>query len=97
MRNLLAMVGLIVVAFIAVGWFRGWYTFSLTPSADGKQRITVDVDTKKLSSDGQHSTQRVGEFIDGFRKPAETTTTATTSTPTVAPAGSVSPLMPVKK
>ena len=52
MRNFLAFVGLIVVAFVGVGYYMGWYKFALSPGKDGKQNISVEVDTKKIGEDG---------------------------------------------
>ncbi len=52
MRNFLAFVGLIVVAFIGVGYYMGWYKFAMSPGKDGKQNINVEVDTKKIGEAG---------------------------------------------
>ena len=62
MRNLLALVGLVVVGFVGVGYYLGWYHFSWLPGKDGKQHINVEVDTKKIGADGQKGLDKVGEF-----------------------------------
>ena|GEM_PF-2089158 len=51
MRNFLAFIGLIVVVAVGAGYYLGWYKFAMTPGKDGKQHITVDVDTKKAVDD----------------------------------------------
>ena len=57
MRNLLALIGAVVVAFVGLGWYLGWYSFALSPSGDGKQRIQVDVDTNKIAEDAKRAGQ----------------------------------------
>lgn len=51
MRNLLALVGLVIVLFFGIGWYRGWYTFEVEPGTDGKKKIELNVDTRKIESD----------------------------------------------
>ena len=36
MRNLLALVGFIVVMFAGLGWYFNWYSFNIKASTDGK-------------------------------------------------------------
>ena len=79
MRNLLALVGLVLVLFVAVGWFRGWYTFQFSPGKDGRTDFNVSVDTSKMNADRRDGTSKVGDFIDGFKKPDSTTPTSTAS------------------
>ncbi len=62
MRNLLALVGLVVIGFVGVGYYLGWYNYSWLPGKDGKQHISFEVDTKKIGADGQKGLDRVGEF-----------------------------------
>jgi hypothetical protein len=61
-RNLLALVGLVVVGFAGVGYYLNWYHFSWLPGKDGKQQINVEFDTKKIGADGQKGLDQVGEF-----------------------------------
>ena len=51
MRNFLAFVGLIVVGFVGVGYYMGWYKFDLSPGKEGKQHLNVEFDTKKIGTD----------------------------------------------
>ena len=62
MRNLLALVGLVVLGFVGVGYYLNWYHFSWLPGKDGKQQINVEFDTKKIGADGQKGLDQVGEF-----------------------------------
>ena len=63
MRNFFAFVGLIVVGFVGVGYYLGWYKFALSPGQDGKQHISVDVDTKKIGSDVEQGAEKGGQFV----------------------------------
>jgi hypothetical protein len=65
MRNILALIGLAVVSFLAVGWYRGWYQVQAQPGSPGQRRIQVDLNSDKISGDFQAGTERVGELING--------------------------------
>src|SRR4051794_4540726 len=49
MRNLLAMGAAGLLVFAGLGWYLDWYRLQTTTTPDGKQHISVDVDTKKVS------------------------------------------------
>jgi hypothetical protein len=63
MRNLLALIGAVVVLFAGLGWYLGWYTFALEPSVNGKQRIQLDVDTDKLTGDVERFGKTIGSAV----------------------------------
>lgn len=67
MRNLLALIGAAVVAFVGLGWYLGWYTFALEPSANGKQRLQLDVDTDKIVHDTKRAGAKVGTVLQGMQ------------------------------
>ena len=69
MRNFLAFVGLVVVAFVGVGWYLGWYKLAFTPGKDGKQNISVEVDVKKAETDIGKKVEQGGHLIkDNLKK-----------------------------
>jgi hypothetical protein len=74
MRNLLALIGAAVVLFAGLGWYLGWYTFALGPSAGGKQRLQLDVDTDKIVNDTKRAGAKVGTVLQGLQAddPAKT-------------------------
>lgn len=45
MRNLLALVGLVVVVAAGVGYYKGWYTVTTTP--DGNTTLKIDKNAAK--------------------------------------------------
>ncbi|CAN5450647.1 hypothetical protein BH11PLA2_BH11PLA2_28570 [soil metagenome] len=71
MRNILALIGLIIVVFVTVGYYRGWYSFQVSASSDGNSHISVDVKTKKITADGkefgQEAGEKIGEFAEGLK------------------------------
>ena len=67
MRNLLALLGLVIVVFFTVGYFRGWYTFNLATDTSGKTNINIGVDRTKVGSDFHEGINKAGETIDKFK------------------------------
>jgi hypothetical protein len=63
MRNLFALVGVLVVGAGGAGWYLGWYKVSLTKNPDGNLQIQTDVDTKKVSGDSTAFFQKVGQMV----------------------------------
>jgi len=68
MRNFLALIGAIVVLFVGLGWYLGWYSFALSPGAEGKQRLQVDVDTKRIADDAKKVGQAANNVIQSATK-----------------------------
>jgi hypothetical protein len=50
MRNMLAVVGALVVAVVAVGWYQGWYDIVGRRGADGHRDYSIEVHPEKISS-----------------------------------------------
>jgi hypothetical protein len=60
MRNLLALLGLALVIFLALGWYLDWYSFSSKPDSIeigvNKKKIVDDAEAvKKKATDAVHS------------------------------------------
>ncbi|MBI3823884.1 MAG: hypothetical protein HY289_14540 [Planctomycetes bacterium] len=64
MRNILALIGAVVVLVAAGGWYLGWYKLSTEPGADGHINIKADVDKQKILDDEKKAQQKVGEIIN---------------------------------
>lgn len=69
MRNILALVGAAVVAFLVVGWYMGWYQVSSTPSAQGPQAVQVDINPGKITEDVKKGVEKGGQIVDSLRDP----------------------------
>jgi hypothetical protein len=63
MRNLLALVGALVVGFAALGWYLGWYKVNVNKSSDGNIQIETKVDTNKVVKDTNEGAKHVGELL----------------------------------
>ena len=67
MRNILALVGAATVAFLALGWYLGWYRVSSTTSS-GQQAVNVSIDPAKITQDVKKGVERGGEIVDNLRE-----------------------------
>jgi hypothetical protein len=92
MRNLLALVGLLVVVGGGAGWYMGWYKFSFARTADGTIQIKTDVDPKKVEADSstffKNAATVVGNRIDKAAPAA--------ATPDAAPGATPGPVTPAQ-
>lgn len=96
MRNLLALIGAVVVGFAVLGWYLGWYQLSLTKTNDGKIRVETDVNTKKVVEDSGDAIQSAGSYINSHldkagqdAKAGQQPAPATTPGPAEAPKSGV--------
>ena len=91
MRNLLALVGLLVVGFAGFGWYLGWYKLSFSRTNEGNLEIKTNVDTKKVGQDAtdavKNAAASLGEHIVNVQ---DTKSTA----PTTPPGGTPGPMTP---
>jgi len=77
MRNLLALLGAMVVAFAVVGWYRGWYTVENESGKDGHEAVNIEINRGRISEDLHKGGERIHEALEkGHKeepaKPAET-------------------------
>jgi hypothetical protein len=88
MRNFLAIVGAATIAFLAIGWYLGWYEVSSLPSPHGKQSLHVDINPGKITDDVKKGVEKGNEIVDHLRdKPSSETNGPASSffTPTPPP------------
>jgi hypothetical protein len=64
MRNMFALIGVLVVGFGGAGWYLGWYKVNVTKNADGNLQIQTNVDTKKVSGDSSEFFQKVSQMVN---------------------------------
>ncbi len=64
MRNLFALIGILILGVGGVGWYMGWYKVNVTKNTDGSLQIKTDVDTKKVEGDSSAFFQKVGQMVD---------------------------------
>jgi hypothetical protein len=92
MRNLLALIGLVVVGVAAVGWYCGWYKLTVTKATDGKPEIKTTVDTDKVTQDSSAFFKRMEQLVTEKVRQDEQKSTQ----PAVAPGNTPGPIAPVK-
>ena len=63
MRNLLALAAAALLAFVVVGWFRGWYQVSSKPSNTGRE-YDVNFNSPKISEDLQKGEEKVRDILN---------------------------------
>jgi len=70
MRNLLALIGLVVVLFLGLGWYLDWYSFRPTTvlTDPGRKTYTIDINAKKIGDDVgrklHEGEERLHDFFD---------------------------------
>lgn len=67
MRNILALVGAATVAFLALGWYLGWYTVASRPTARGQQSLQVDIDPAKITEDVKKGVAKGEQIVGSLR------------------------------
>ena len=85
MRNLFALIGLLVVGVGGAGWYLGWYKVNFTKNTDGNLQIQTNVDTKKVSGDSAEFFQKVTQMVNDKVQQANQTGTAPAATPANTP------------
>lgn len=63
MRNLLALVGLVVVVFAVVGWYRGWYNVHASTPGSGHGSYHIDLNTPKISDDLSKGREKLRDIL----------------------------------
>jgi hypothetical protein len=94
MRNLLALIGLLVVGFGGIGWYCGWYKLSVSKGTEGKPEIKTTVDTDKVADDSAAFFKRVTQAIRD--KADQSAQDAKGAPPAGTPGSTPGPVAPVK-
>jgi hypothetical protein len=68
MRNLLALLAAVAIGVAGLGWYLGWFHVRSTPTGDGHQQISIDVDKKKIVADVKKGVQEGSHEVEGFLK-----------------------------
>jgi hypothetical protein len=88
-KNLLALVGLLVVGFGVAGWYLGWYQFGTQDDAQGHHQLKLQVDSSKVTQDLNKGREKIVEAID-----KETGTVPPAPPPTSQPPAPPQPSQP---
>jgi hypothetical protein len=63
MRNLLALLGALILLLAGIGWYRGWFSVEKTPSG-----IDIHVDTEKTSADLRQGEKKLHNALENVSK-----------------------------
>ncbi len=88
MRNLLAVIALLVIVMAAVGAKRGWFSVARSSNTPQEARIEVAVDKDKIASDTRRAKEELSQAAESAKRKVETVAPAGSETRTVAPAAS---------
>lgn len=92
MRNLLALIGLLVVGFGGIGWYMGWYTLSVAKGPQGTVEIKTSVDAQKVTEDSGKFLQQAAAVVgDQVSKSSQDAKAGPQPAPT---SGSLTPVPP---
>jgi hypothetical protein len=66
---MLALIGLVVVLFLGLGWYLDWYSFRPATITDpSRKTYTIDINTKKITDDVgnkiHEGEERLHDFFD---------------------------------
>jgi hypothetical protein len=78
MRNLLAFLAAGALAVAGLGWYLGWYHVHATPTSDGHEKISIDVDQKKIAADVKQGVQQGTQKVEDYLKKDGHTPTGST-------------------
>jgi hypothetical protein len=76
MRNLLAFLAAVLIAFLGLGWYLGWYSFQRVPTMTGHAGYNVDINSTKIRQDlakgVQQGEEKLQEVLDKNKTDAKT-------------------------
>ena len=78
MKNFFAFIGVLVVVLVGVGIWQGWFKFAV----NSDEKVTVEVDGKKVKEDSQKAGEVVKDKIEDLKKKGDETSPTGTTTPT---------------
>lgn len=95
MKNLLALVGLLVVGFGGVGWYMNWYSLKVDRGTAGELQVQTKVNTKQVADDTGNWLQQAGKFLDAkVQKASDDAKVATPGAPVTTPGPVTTPTTP---
>ena len=92
MRNILALVGLVVVGFAGVGWYMNWYTLKVDRGTQGELQVQTKVNTKQVAEDTGNWLDQANKFLDAkVQKASDDAKVPTPGAPVTTPGPMTSP------
>jgi hypothetical protein len=63
-KNILALIGLVVVAFAGAGWYLGWYQVGVQQDGQGHQQLKIQVDSSRVQDDLKKGKEKLVVVMD---------------------------------
>jgi hypothetical protein len=73
MRNMLAFLAAMTLAFVCTGWYLNWFAFKSAPAPSGHRSVTVDFNTPKIAADLLEAEHKIQQKLAEKAKDANTT------------------------
>ena len=73
MRNMLAFLAAMTLAFVCTGWYLNWFAFHSTPAPSGQRSVTIDFNTQKIGADLLEAEQKIQQKLAEKAKSDNTT------------------------
>ena len=73
MRNMLAFLAAMTLAFVCTGWYLNWFAFNSAPAPSGHRSVTVDFNTPKIAADLLEAEHKIQQKLAEKAKDADTT------------------------
>ena len=73
MRNMLAFLAAMTLAFVCTGWYLNWFSFHSVPAPSGHRSVTVDFNTPKIAADVLSAEQKIQQKLADTAKDAPPT------------------------
>ncbi len=64
MRNLLALVAIALLTFVALGWYLDWYQVSSEPASGGHRQVNIDLNNPKIGEDFEKAGKKVRQLLE---------------------------------
>jgi len=64
MRNMLAFLAAVLLAFLGLGWYLDWYAVKPVKTDPGTRSYTIQIDSKKIGTDVAKYGQKVQNMLD---------------------------------
>jgi hypothetical protein len=80
MRNLLALIGAVVVTAGGLGWYLDWFKVRSNPAPAGYKSLNIDINTVKISEDLHRGSVKVQEVLEKNKEEAEAKAAADSKT-----------------
>jgi hypothetical protein len=64
-RNLLAFLAAIVLIFVGLGAWRGWYGVTRQPADQGKAAFRLEIDTDRIGQDASQAVKSLSRNAEG--------------------------------